>query len=774
MTADTLAIAQWLVMERGLSVIPIDHPADTTQTDPKRIGKVPAITWANFQETRPSLDNLHAWFGDGNGHRRNIAIVTGKISGVVVIDADNDEAEMYAREHLPATPMMTRTSRGTHHRFYRHPGGTIRNKVKLRTAGAALALDLRADGGYVVAPGSVHASGARYERVGDWPPITELPVFDPSWIAADDAGEHQCSPRQNQEATTSCFLPDREHLLRRARAYVASVPPAIEGQGGDAHTFQLACKLVRGFALSDADTFDVLREWNHTCVPPWTDAALEAKIDGARKYGDEPIGARLDDPQHARTPQAVRSRPVPTAGINKQGGTPEPATAPSTFNLTDSGNAEYFAARHDQDLRFDFQRRRWLLWRTHRWQPDADAEIRRLAKAAMRQRFKDAATLDDPDARSRAAKWAIGSESRARLDALLYLSQAEPPIADSGVQWDMDPWLLGVPNGVIDLRTGTLRPARRADRITLCAGVEFHADAQSDLWHHALRTILPDDGLRDFFQVAIGYSSTGDTRRDCWFLACGEGRNGKGTLFQSIRHALGDYALELPGSIFDLRAKRSPYELAYLPGRRFVTSSEAGDTLRLHHDRIKQLSGGDSVSAANKYEKAFEFEPTCKLWLACNKRPRTTDDSPAFWSRVFLLPFTTSFAGKEDRSLRPALVQEPVHQRAVLAWIVRGAIRYHAEGLNDPPASVRVATDAYREDSDPLAAFLGEACEVEPAAEVGAKELYEHYGHWADAQHFTVKERLSATSFGRLIGGRFEREHTHAGKLYRGLARRPL
>ncbi|MEP7308204.1 MAG: phage/plasmid primase, P4 family [Acidobacteriota bacterium] len=552
---------------------------------------------------------------------------------------------------------------------------------------------------------------------------------------------------------------DPDRLVHRARRYLAETPGAIQGQGGDHHTFVVACRLVRDFALDDTTALDILRDWNQRCVPLWSDRELETKISNARDYGNGSIGTKLNESQcPALTTEAATH-------------TPAPPSAPRTFNFSDTGNAEYFAWRHGADVRFDFRRDRPLVWQQNRWRPDGDAEIRRLAKSAMRQRFRDAAALEDPEARRRAAKWATDSESRTRLDSLLYLAQAEPPIADPGDAWDKQSTLLNASNSTVDLTTGVSRPSRREDRITLCTGAEYHPSARSELWDHALRSILVDDDVIDFFQVAVGYSATGDTSRDCWFLGCGSGRNGKGTLFQPIRHALGDYALELPGSVFDLRSERSPYELAYLPGKRFVTSSEAGDTLRLHHDRIKQLSGGDSMSAANKYEKAFEFEPDCKLWLACNKRPRVTDDTAAFWARVFLIPFTQSFVGREDRTLRPALVQDRRHQAAVLAWIVRGAVRYHAEGL-EPPASIRAATAAYREDSDPLAAFLEETCDLEPTAEVGAKELYEHYARWADAQHFSPKERLSATMFGRLISGRFEREHTRSGKVYKGLARR--
>jgi len=153
-----------------------------------------------------------------------------------------------------------------------------------------------------------------------------------------------------------------------------------------------------------------------------------------------------------------------------------------------------------------------------------------------------------------------------------------------------------------------------------------------------------------------------------------------------------------------------------------VTASEAGDTLSLHHDRIKQITGGDSMSAANKYEKAFEFDPVCKLFLSCNKPPRVTDDTAAFWARVFLVPFTVSFKGREDRALRPALVTDLGHQRAVLAWIVAGARRYCADGLTPPP-SIVAATAAFERDSDPLADFIEEACDTDAEAEVRANRF---------------------------------------------------
>lgn len=450
-----------------------------------------------------------------------------------------------------------------------------------------------------------------------------------------------------------------------------------------------------------------------------------------------------------------------------------PAPVQPDDNLTELTAAQRFANDHEHEVRFDFRRGRWLIWSGHRWRPDDDGAIVRLVIVACRRWQLEA--LEIADARRKAAVlgWLVRLERRAAIDSLLGLVRTLRPIADAGDHFDLDPWLLGVPNGVIDLRTGTLRDGRPADRITMQAGVAYDPEARDERWDAALRAILPDPALVAFVQTAAGYSATGDTRRDVWFLEHGSGRNGKGTLTHPIRRAMGDYACELPAAVFDARHDAPAYDLAALPGKRFVVSSESGDTIKLNHDRIKQLTGGDPIRAAGKYERSFEFQPTCKLWFAANRKPRVTDDSPAFWARVLLIPFLVSFAGREDRALRPTLEQDPGCQRAVLRWIVDGAIRYAREGLT-PPAGVQAATQSYQAESDPLTEFWEDAIDLDPAAEVGAADLFQHYGQWAERQGLTERERLTATAFGRKAAARFPRGDGRRGRAYIGLARRPL
>ena len=148
-----------------------------------------------------------------------------------------------------------------------------------------------------------------------------------------------------------------------------------------------------------------------------------------------------------------------------------------------------------------------------------------------------------------------------------------------------------------------------------------------------------------------------------------------------------------------------------------------------------------------------------------------TDDSPAFWARVRFLPFSQSFAGREDPRLRRALEQDPDHQRAILGWLVAGAVRYYAAGLVTPEV-VRTATTEYEHDSDPLREWIADAMVLDPRASIGASDAYQSYGVWAIRVGLSDRERLTKREFGERMAMAFTRVHTMRGKVYRGIGRR--
>jgi hypothetical protein len=206
---DRLEVARRL-SALGFSVIPVGPD------------KRPTISWLAFQQARATDDNLLSWFG--NGQDRNIGIVTGRISSIVVVDTDNEEAEGWAHANLPATPMMCKTAKGMH-RYYRHPGTEVRNGARISTDIGTIALDVRGDGGYVVAPGSVHPSGVTYAAPTKWPTTLEdVPVFSAAWLAgpskpiisAPTTGEQIPSGQRNATLTSLAGAMQRRGMSEAA------------------------------------------------------------------------------------------------------------------------------------------------------------------------------------------------------------------------------------------------------------------------------------------------------------------------------------------------------------------------------------------------------------------------------------------------------------------------------------------------------------------------------------------------------------------------------
>ena len=643
---------------RGFSLIPL-RPGD----------KRPAVKWKEFQSRRATRDELEGWFGGATNY--NVGIVTGAISRIVTVDCDSPDAVAWADEHLPSTPMATRTAKGEH-RFYRHPGALITNRARGYTGEARGEIDVRADGGYVVGPGSVHKTGARYEKVGDWPPIEELPVFEPAWL--DPAAAKTGRPTETRSS-------------RPGALSTSSLVPEGERNGT---LFREGCRLRR-LGMDRQAIDDALQAINqHCCTPPLDVPEVECIASSCASYDVEE----------------------------------------DVFPTTEAGDAEFFAQCYGGRVRYDYRRGCWLLFEQHHWHEPACGELDRLALKAMRRRQKVVLEITDSDRRSKAARWAFAGESRKRLANMLALARSVEPISDTGENWDMDPWLLGVPNGVVELQTGKLRDGCPDDRISMQTGAPFHPNAPCPIWDRTVADIFGnDDTLIAYFDRFVGYSVTGDCREEVLAFASGGGANGKSTLINTLGEILGDYADDLPFSALELHERSGiPNDIAKIVGKRFVTSSESGETRRLNEARVKALTGRDPMTARFLHREFFTFRPKAKFWLATNNKPVVRDTSVGFWRRIHLIPFTRSFAANPDLQLKDKLRAEAP---GILARAVRGCLAWQREGLN-PPDVVRNATATYRADSMPLARFLEARCVVQKRVTATSGALWAAYERWCN------------------------------------------
>jgi Bifunctional DNA primase/polymerase, N-terminal len=276
LTPTTRGIAQRL-LALGLSVIPVPRPRPGVAAGLPGDGKVPGIRWREYQARLPTTQELEAWFG---GEPMNVAVITGALSGVVVIDADDRAAVRLAVRRLPYTPWQTQTARGFH-LWYRHPGVRVPNRARIEMPDGKVSIDVRGDGGYVIAPGSIHASGAEYLEAGDWSvPRERIPRFWPGWLQRPT---RRSAPRPTLPRPTG-------ELVERARRYLAAVPRPEIGQGSDNATLYAACRLVRGFGLTASEAEALLWDWAGG-RPGWTREWITRKVAHAEHYGTEPIGA---------------------------------------------------------------------------------------------------------------------------------------------------------------------------------------------------------------------------------------------------------------------------------------------------------------------------------------------------------------------------------------------------------------------------------------------------------------------------------------------------
>jgi hypothetical protein len=275
----------------SLSVIPLHHPGSPSRMPLNRAGKAPLIEWDVYKSRIATPEELHTWFDIDEP--RNFGVVCGRVSGVVVVDCDDDDALQVAEDCLPATPVRTVTSKGAH-LFFRYPedatpGETFGNKTGVYLGGLKYRVDLRGDLGYVVVPPSIHASGVEYTAPEPWvAAFARMPM-----LAAAELRALYREPARPVAAPRTVTVTSWGDALEQARRYFARVPPAIEGCGGDHHTFVQACRVIRDFGLSESEAYDVLREWNQRCVPPWSERELFAKLQGALKYGNGAIGTKV-------------------------------------------------------------------------------------------------------------------------------------------------------------------------------------------------------------------------------------------------------------------------------------------------------------------------------------------------------------------------------------------------------------------------------------------------------------------------------------------------
>lgn len=349
--------------------------------------------------------------------------------------------------------------------------------------------------------------------------------------------------------------------------------------------------------------------------------------------------------------------------------------------------------------------------------------------------------------------------------------------------WDADPWLLGMTNGVVDLRTGEHRPGRPTDYMRRSCPVEWPGlDAPTPIWEQSLAEIVGAyDGVINYLHKVLGYAITGLSSEPLFLMLYGaQGRNGKTVIMETLKKALGPYMGPVPAEmLLDRNVPKDPDSasptIMNLNGLRIVWASETNENRRFSTSQVKLLSGSDSLTGRYLWDKEnTEFRPTHTLFLLTNFLPRAPSHDTAFWERLKLLNFPYRFVdqpiGEFDRKRNPKLEKQLEEELpGILAWLVRGCLLYQKEGLI-PPAAILEATADYRDEEDTMQAFISQCLEpsVIPEARLNATQIYEVYQSWY--KKFVHPKNIPNMSvFGRQLSTKLEKKKVGGLTYYYGV-----
>lgn len=438
------------------------------------------------------------------------------------------------------------------------------------------------------------------------------------------------------------------------------------------------------------------------------------------------------------------------------------------YKFDDLGNSERLLDMFGHMLKFFYTEHKFLYYENGKWYRDNFEYCQTLADCVIqRMEQEDTAGVyaENEDMQKAFKKHIKKTRSQnARKNMVAGAAHFMPVLPE---QLDRDRTIIGVKNGVLDLKTGELKPHDSKYFLTKQIPFAYHQNAEKpEKWLKFLDEIfLSDKELIRYVQKAVGYSLSGSNAEQCAFFLHGTGNNGKSLFLEILRYIFGDYASNIQADTVMMQNKAgnsASSDLARLQGSRLVTCSESAEGVRLNEPLIKQMTGDDIMTVRKLYCEEFEFHPEFKLWMATNHKPAIRGTDKGIWRRIHLIPFQLDIpANRVDRNLKYKLAKE---SESILKWAVDGCLLWQKEGLQ-MPKKVLDAVSEYRKEMDVVSKFL-DACCITGNGEVKASVLYAVYLKWAGEN---TEYKMSNTKFGIEMQKKFQKVKKANGLFYTGL-----
>jgi putative DNA primase/helicase len=653
-----------------------------------------------------------------------IGMPTGVPSGLIVVDVDiKNEVDGRAwlnenREALPQTRTHKTRSGGLHLLFKRPDGIVIRNSQSLVAPG----IDVRGDGGYVIIPPSPGYA------VADNTPPADMPVW---LIRACMKQEREPEPRVKSTEPTNGSTRYGLVALEDECEAITKAPFGRQEKTMNEAALKIGALVAGGQIVESLARAELLAAARSIAsasgARPWTDREIEEKIKRGLEDGKRNPRGPKDGVQRQSATATVRSTPANDDG--------EPPQAPTIdgFDLTEDGIAQAFTLRHSDTLRYCHDTGAWFEWNGKRWAEDRTRRAFSWARIICREFAQDTTA----GRKTTLAKVATAS-------AIEKFAQSDQALVATADTWDANPFLLGTPDGTVDLRSGNLGHPSQGDYITKQTAVAPAIRPECPIWQEFLESCTHNDaGLIRFLRQWAGYMLTGDTREHALLFIFGPGGNGKSVFLNTLSGILNDYCKTAAMDSFTAtKNEKHSTDLAMLAGARMVCASETEEGKAWAETRIKSLTGGDTITARFMRQDFFEYRPQFKLMIIGNHRPVLHNVDDAVKRRFNVVPFEFK-PEKPDLTLEERLKSE---WPQILRWMIEGCLDWQKNGLVRPNV-VMSATSEYFSEQDVMAQWIEDCCEVTTIPPHNVETNGRLFGSWKSYVLSRSEDPGSAKSF---------------------------
>lgn len=776
-----------------------------THDSPKDFAKHPRQGTHGDKDATTDLDIVQGWWEAYPNSNIGVPCLA---NGFIVVDIDprngGEESASILESRIGGFPetveactgeytMRGRTVRGRH-LYYKAPQGAYYKELK-----GLKGIDFKAPG-YVLAAPSNHGSGVTYDWIpgrAPWEiPMAEAPEellqeilkkrgggggsgggvtygtrewngekLDIDAILADGIHEGE---RDNKVHQIACSLandydPSKSHMVASFKALIRGINakhvfPPLPDDDIDRICRQ-AIKLVEENPKSEMlwpgieEYKATVAAWSPSAPPAGAPPATTAAAAGGPPSGSVaavPTGtagtagiAPLGDVDRALLPKDRDALSAENGGV------------PGDRTMTDMGNARRLVDNAGSRLRYTAGLG-WHVWNGEYWVPDSgELQVQEIAKELPIWIAAETTKTSDRDKQDQLLKWSLRARSRAARETAVKDARSDARIVVPVSKWDANPHLLGVKNGVINLRTGALTTDARELYITKQVQVAYSPGMSNPRWAQFLEFATGGDKeLQRYLQLAAGYTLTGDRHHECLFLVYGPPGSGKSTFLDVLGTLLGSYRITFAADVLQdtgMGARGSQeYYMAKLMGKRMLAISELPESVNVQEDAIKRLTGDQEISGRNPGGEPFEFLAQAKLWIGTNHRPRIRDQ--AMWRRIRAIPFL-HVPEKPDPDLKPYLLDPNGALPAALSWAVDGAMMLLGSTDRQPlkanaSTAVKEATEEYQASENRIGIFLDEETVRAPGAAIGAQELWTIYQQWSDDRG---EKPMTYIAFGRKL-----------------------